>query len=826
MTCLSGTAVSSRSDQDSSSLPAFIGKRGILVFLLLLVIPLSAGSLFAGSRIVRVGIYQNEPKIHLSEEGEPSGFMVELLEAVADEEDWSLDWVPGEWPRLMDSLTMGRIDILPDVAFSGERSQYLDFHPTPAAESWSQVYTASSIGSLADLHGKRIAVLEGSIQESTFRRLAKAMDCAVEIIPVDSYEEAFRLTRDGETEACVANHFFGDTFYRDYGLVKTPVIFDPVTLHYAVATGRNQDLLAAIENRLSAWRGDIDSPYYRLLGELYTPEKVPFIPAHLKWILYAALALLIVAGAAAFILKWQVRARTAGLAKANRDVRRFKTVFDEANFGAYICDLEGNFTYMNRAFEKMYGYSAGELTGRHIGVVLPGPEGAVLREFKKILEEQNGFQSTEAVHLKKDGSLFTTLTNGILIRDDEGSPLFAAGTAVDITPFKQAQMENEKLQNQLFQAEKLKSLGRLAGGVAHDFNNALQAILGYTEMSLHDCSAGSDLHKSLVEIRKAALHSAELTGQLLAFARKQDINPRPIDLNGTVENMLNMLRQLLGEHVKLRFIPEVHICRVLMDPVQVSQILVNLVVNARDAIEGSGTVTIQTSEVTVAEGDHELLEKGPGRYARILVSDTGKGMDSRTMNSIFDPFYTTKDVGRGTGLGLASVFGSVKQNGGFIEVSSTPGEGSEFRIYIPCCEDRHADNESDREPDPQSPADEDTVMVVDDDSSILGVASGMLQMLGYSVITAISPEEGLRTAEDHSAQISVLITDKGMPGMTGEDFAGHFRTIHPETAIIYMSGYSSDVIPSSGAAPKGSFLQKPFSMRSLSEAVRNALNSR
>lgn len=692
MACLSGTVVSSQSESVLPSRSTFFGKRGILVFLLLLINQLSAGSLFAGSRLVRVGIYQNEPKIYISECGEPSGFMVELLESIADKEDWDLDYVPEEWSHLLDSLIMGRIDILPDVAFSGERSQFLDFHPTPAAESWSQVYTASSISSLADLHGKKIAVLAGSIQENTFRLLAEAMDCDVEIIPADSYEEAFRMTREGETEACVANHFFGDSFYREYGLVKAPIIFDLVTLHFTVARGRNQDLLAAIENRLSAWRKDSDSPYYRLLGELYAPEKVPFIPGYLRWILYAAMVLLVVAGAATFILRWQVRARTAGLLKANRDVRRFKTVFDEANFGAYICDLGGNFTYMNRAFEKMHGYSAGELTGTHIGMVLPGPEGAVLKEFRKLLEDQNGFQSTEAVHLKKDGSRFTTLTNGILIRDDGGTPLFAAGTAVDITPFKQAQMENEKLQNQLFQAEKLKSLGRLAGGVAHDFNNALQAILGYTEMSLHDCPPESNLHRSLVEIRKAAVHSAELTSQLLAFARKQEINPRPIDLNGTVENMLNMLRQLLGKHINLRFIPEEHICRVLMDPVQVSQILVNLVVNARDAIEGSGTVTIQTSEVTVAEGDHELLEKSPGRYTRILVSDTGKGMDSRTMNSIFEPFYTTKEVGRGTGLGLASVFGSVKQSGGFIEVSSTPGEGSEFRIYIPCFEDSNTKN--------------------------------------------------------------------------------------------------------------------------------------
>jgi len=399
-------------------------------------------------------------------------------------------------------------------------------------------------------------------------------------------------------------------------------------------------------------------------------------------------------------------------------------------------------------------------------------------------------------------------------------------TLQDITGRKQAEAEKEKLQAQLAQAQKMESVGRLAGGVAHDYNNILGVILGHTEFALEKAEDHHDLYADLKEIQSAAKRSADITKQLLAFARKQTISPKKIDLNDTVESMLNMLRRLIGEDIDLVWKPAAHLWPVKMDPSQIDQILANLCVNARDAIAGVGKLTIETGKKTF---DEEYCNEHtgfiPGDFVLLAVSDNGCGMDKDTLANLFEPFFTTKGVGKGTGLGLATVHGIVKQNNGFINVYSEPDQGSTFRIYLSRLV---ADEDVDKAvPEKKAAAGgTETILLVEDDPSILRMTRMMLERKGYSVLSAATPAEAMEKAKNHSDAIDLLMTDVVMPEMNGKDLAEQITDHYPGIRQLFMSGYTADVIAHRGVLDDGvAFIQKPFSMAEVTKKMRNILDS-
>lgn len=386
--------------------------------------------------------------------------------------------------------------------------------------------------------------------------------------------------------------------------------------------------------------------------------------------------------------------------------------------------------------------------------------------------------------------------------------------------------EKRKLQEQLVQSQKLESIARLAGGIAHDFNNMLSIIIGHAELAMGQMNPSQPHFENLREIRKAGEHSATLVRQLLAFARKQTIAPKVLDLNETVAGMLNMLRPLIGEDIDLVWQPTEAVWPVKIDPSQIDQILANLCLNARDAIDNVGRITIKTSTVTVDPNFCDLHpEFVPGEYVSLTVSDNGCGMDQQTMRKIFEPFFTTKEVGRGTGLGLATVYGIVKQNGGIINVNSTPGRGTTFRLYLP----RHAvavmeARKHDRAV--PTPGGHETILLAEDESSILAMAELMLEKLGYRVLPAATPSEALRLAREHHEKIRLLIVDVIMPEMNGRDLAKQVEALSPEMACLFMSGHSGDIIAHHGMLDeKVHFIQKPFSMQDLAAKVRQVLDT-
>jgi len=397
----------------------------------------------------------------------------------------------------------------------------------------------------------------------------------------------------------------------------------------------------------------------------------------------------------------------------------------------------------------------------------------------------------------------------------------------DVTDRKRAEEERKQLQIQLAQAQKMESVGRLAGGVAHDFNNMLGVIIGHAEMALDQFSSEDPMRSDIEEIRKAAQRSADLTRQLLAFARKQAITPKVLNLNDAISGMLKMLRRLIGEDIDLSWLPQNDMCSVRIDPAQLDQILANLCVNARDAIGGIGKIKIWTRNTTISEETRpQGLDIKPGRYVLLSVGDNGCGISKEVREHLFEPFFTTKDVGRGTGLGLATVYGIVTQNDGVIHAKSELGAGTEFEIYLPYVEPEHRTKAAMENKNAWRGLGE-TVLLVEDEPAILNLGKTMLKKMGLTVLAANGPGDALRMAKDHLGTIELLISDVIMPEMNGRDLAGQIASIYPGIKCLFMSGYTADVIAHRGVLDEGvNFIQKPFSLQDLSTKVRELLKQK
>ncbi|MBU8910298.1 MAG: response regulator [Desulfobacterales bacterium] len=424
-------------------------------------------------------------------------------------------------------------------------------------------------------------------------------------------------------------------------------------------------------------------------------------------------------------------------------------------------------------------------------------------------------------HLRKQKE---TLENMVLKRTDE---LMQTNLKLqrEIDEHSLTEDKREQLQAQLVQAQKMESIGRLAGGVAHDFNNALSVIMGTAELVINDVDPDGQLREDLDDILMAAKRAADITRQLLAFARKQTISPEVLDLNENIQSLLKMLRRLIGEDIDLAWLPGANLWSVNIDPSQIDQVLANLCVNAQDAIEGVGKITIETRNLTLDKDyciDHACFI--PGEYIQLSVTDSGCGMNKKTLDNIFEPFFTTKDVDKGTGLGMAMVYGIIRQNNGFINVDSEPGKGATIKIYLPRHESTVAEIHKGSTKEIQSGQGE-TILVVEDDPSILNIMQTILKGLNYTVLTSNAPEKTMSIVKKYAGTVHLLITDVIMPKMNGHDMAELLRSTYPDLKCIFMSGYTADVIAHHGVLDKGiRFIQKPFSRRELAEIIRKVLD--
>ncbi|MDM7995409.1 MAG: PAS domain S-box protein [Acidobacteriota bacterium] len=506
------------------------------------------------------------------------------------------------------------------------------------------------------------------------------------------------------------------------------------------------------------------------------------------------------------------------LAEVERE--RLLAAIEQAGEAVCITDINGTIQYVNPAFETITGYSRADAVGENPRILKSGSQDdAFYRSLWKTIASGRTWKG-QLINRRKTGELYT--------EDMTISPVCdATGCIANYVAVKHDITEKLQLTAQLMQAQKMESVGQLAGGVAHDFNNMLTVIIGHTQMLLQQTDAAQPAHADLGAILNAAERSARITRQLLAFARRQTIAPKVLDLNDTVEGMLKMLRRLIGEDINLVWSPGRNLWPVRMDPSQIDQVLANLCVNARDAIDGVGKITIETANVFLDKDfDNSLPDFVPGAYALLAVSDNGCGMDKQTLDKIFDPFFTTKAPGKGTGLGLSTVYGIVKQNNGLIRVYSEPGEGTTFKIYLPRETHQEMASQSDVR-EGAVPVGEETLLLVEDEKAILKLGKMVLEQLGYKVLTAETPELALQLAELHAGGIQLLITDVIMPGMNGKNLAEHLRLKYPDLKCLYMSGYTANVIAHHGVLDPGvHFIAKPFNVLDLASKVREVMDAR
>ncbi len=491
----------------------------------------------------------------------------------------------------------------------------------------------------------------------------------------------------------------------------------------------------------------------------------------------------------------------------------------------WLKDPDGVYLSCNPTFERFFGAKEAEIVGKTDYHFINRELADFFRDNDlKAIAARKPTSNEEWVTFAGDGHSVLLEAIKTPMFNESGRLIGVLGIGRDITERKKAEEEKVKLESQLQQSQKMEAIGQLAGGVAHDFNNMLGVILGHAEMAMNDVDPSGSLYANLEEIRKAANRSADITRQLLAFARKQSVVPKVIDLNETIEGMLKMLRRLIGENIDLAWLPGAALWTVKIDPSQIDQIMANLFVNARAAIVNTGKITVKTGNKIL---DEEYCDTHAGfvsgEYAQIVVNDNGIGIDKETLPHIFEPFFTTKGVGEGTGLGLAMVYGAVMQNNGFINVSSEPGKGTTFTIYLPRHVDKAGRVMAENTVEPILRGDE-TILLVEDEQAILNMARTMLELLGYTVFSAGTPLEALSMASELDGKINLLLTDVVMPEMNGRDLAQNLLPLYPYLKCLFMSGYTSDIIAQQGILDEGvEFIQKPFSKKDLAIKVRLAL---
>ena len=509
------------------------------------------------------------------------------------------------------------------------------------------------------------------------------------------------------------------------------------------------------------------------------------------------------------------RARLASVMEATSDLVAF-------------ADSEGTVLHINPAGRKLLGLPAnGGTNGMKLADLHPRAEAQRISREGIPTARQRGTWESETVLLHHDGHEIPVSQVIMAHKDPAGRDSFLSTIARDISERRQAEQERTRLRSQLLQAQKMESVGRLAGGIAHDFNNMLQVILGNCALAIEQAPPGSLLHSELLGIQKSANRSAALTRQLLTFARKQNVTPGVLDLNETVGGMLQMLQRLIGENIHLVWTPGHDLWPVKMDPAQIDQVLANLAINARDAIRDQGKLLIETSNAHLDESNaHISADFVPGDYVLLSVTDTGSGMTKEVLEHLFEPFFTTKEIGRGTGLGLAMVFGIVKQNRGLIQVVSAPDQGATFKLYFPRTQSGEK-VETTEAPAPGPPHGTETILMVEDEQQILELGGTFLQRCGYTALLAATPEAALQLAgQQKKGAIHLLVTDVVMPGMNGRELKEKMEALHPGVKTLMMSSYASETLAQqSGADPKSHFLQKPFTFEGLAQKIRDVLDS-
>lgn len=788
-----------------------------LVYFLFLAIFFSSAGFAENPAIVLTGFYENQPKI-FTKDGKPAGIFIDILEKIGEKNNFKPKYIKCSWPQCIKMLKSGEIELMPDVAFSIKRNESFNFNREIVFESFSQIYTRNDLKleKFSDLNGLTIALLQGSIQEKTLVTMTSGLNIRLKVLHVDSYEEAFKLASHKIVDAAVSNHFFGEYFYKEFNLSKTPIVFNPASLYFAAPKNSDRKILDKIDASLKTMKINPGSPYYKALEKWMERPPTTAVPKYIYLIFIFLGSFLFVLVLIILFLKLTLKRKKISLALFKKQVqkseKRFTELFETMGSAVIFQNKNMEVILANKQAEKLFGFSFKTLknTQRNIfqnAVTEDGfkiteqnnPFFSVLKNDKKInslvvglknpdlnnlkwilinatpesdeisndyqgvlfvmeditemkiMEEElikrnteleqifdtvpdamiyadknrnilkvnksftrifhylpkevknkntsflyNNFEDYkiqgqirytkdspkitlpyELEYKKKSSDVFTGETIGSRLTDPKGNTLGILILIRDVT-------EKRKLETIINRTQKIESIGRIAGSIAHDFNNILTVISGYSDLIDIKSSKLPDINSQAVQIKNAVSKAQKLTRHLLTFSRKQTLNFSKTDINQLIKNFRDFLYPVLGKNISLYLNFSEPVCNVKADSGQIEQILMNLAVNSKDAFKEKGKITISTMKKTINFSDKPLINLPPGKYALIKFEDNGPGIPKEVMEHIFEPFFTTKTKEKGTGLGLSTVYGITKLHGGEVTVSSFPGSGTVFSIYLPC----------------------------------------------------------------------------------------------------------------------------------------------
>lgn len=832
-------------------------------------------------RPVIVGGDHNFPPFeYLDENGRPAGYNVDITRAIAKNLNLPVEIRLGPWNKIVEQLENGEIDVLQGMFYSPERNEKFDFSQPHVAMHYVAVTRKNETkppANLAQLKNKHIVIRNGDIMHG----FAVENNLTDHLAALESQEDALRELAEGRHDCALVSRITALFLIKQHNWDNLQVGDTPIlSPKYCFAVKKGQKAMLAT---FAEGLGTIEQSgeYHAIQDKWFGIHGAVGWPQILRKVAPFAIPLILVVLVVtswSWSLRKLVKIRTRELKQSKEHIAHLNEVLRVIrDVNQLIVRKQKRDTMIAQACQllvKSSTYTAamillvddnlkpvawfqagGQECTKEIDALkqsnhLPAccKQNLASTPITTTVDNNNACRDCPVetpknnvpalcVRIEHDQKVFGFMliySVGNAINQDEENLFtelandigFALRSIDTEQAHNQSETERKNLQTQVTQMQKLEAVGRLAGGVAHDFNNMLSIIVGNAELILEDMPEDNPMHEYIQEIMNASKKSIQITRQLLAFARRQNVSPKVTNLNEAVENSLQMLRRLIGEDIDLAWLPSTKTCPIKIDPTQIDQLLANLCVNARDAIEDIGKITIETLTATFDEEyckNH--LDFSPGTFAMLAVSDNGCGMAPETMENLFEPFFTTKSVDKGTGLGLATVYGIVKQNNGFISVYSEPGQGSTFKIYLPCCK-----NEP---PPPNAQAKHhipmghgETILLVEDNQAILKTACQILENLGYQALTASTAKQALEIAKTHTGEIELLITDVIMPEMNGRDLANQIEEAYPNLKILFMSGYTDNVIAHHGILEDGiQFIQKPFAKEELAEKITEILTN-
>ncbi len=777
-------------------------------------------------RVVQVGVFQVHPLVFVDDNGEAAGLYVDLLNEMASREGWQIQYIQGTWADGLQKVRIGALDLMTVTMRTPERDEFLDFNSEEVMMLWGQIFSRRSakINNILDLHNLPIALMKDDLNGQNFLTNAARFGVECKVIETDSHHEVFRLVEDGVAVGGVAPNIFGYVHAHEYGLAQTPILFAPNSIFFASPEGRNHALLQTIDQYLKEWKSDPESIYYHAIATWFGPAHThsPFP----RW-LFATLV--VVGFLSLLLLLWnrllnhQVVARTRQLKASESKIR---AIFDQTFLFVGILETDGTVVEVNPTALKFFDADLEDVIG------LPfwecpwwGRDPQVQADIERGVAKAAGGQVHygEAIHPDKDQNPHIIEFTIKPVFNEQGQVVMLLPEGHDVT-------EREQLASDLRQSQKIEAIGTLAGGIAHDFNNILTAISGFNELALEDAKGQPIIEDSLREVGHATERARSLIQQILTFSRRKEMEKAVFAPSIVVNEAVPLLRSSLPTTISIETNLQSH-GSILADPTQFHQIIMNLCTNAFHAMEETGGILgISLRDLDLDPNEPILGAPVPaGSYVVLEISDTGIGMDQAMMRKIFEPYFTSKDSGRGTGLGLSVVHGIVKSSGAHLELESQPGLGTTFKIFFPTSNEE-GEIQKFENPDelpgelPDELHGKERLIFVDDEKALTHLAERYFKALGYEISIFTSSAEAWDSFADNPGRYDLLITDQTMPQMTGIELIRQIRSVNKQMPIILCTGYNAGLNAKEiNEIGINRILHKPMPMKSLAREIRGIL---